>query len=192
MGTDAELVARCQNGDDSAIRALIERYQTDVFALCVRVLRHTQDAEDVAQEVFVRVFRSLHRWDSARPFRPWIFAIALNRCRTALGKRAKLPATAEYLDETPDQQPGETNQELLSEIRMAVDGLRADYREVFILFHQNGQSYEDIAQATERPVGTVKTWLHRARVEILTHLRRRGLVPAEPSEANESVGRQPK
>jgi RNA polymerase sigma-70 factor (ECF subfamily) len=58
-----------------------------------------------------------------------------------------------------------------------VDALRGDYRIVFVLFHEHGQSYEEIAEQVERPVGTVKTWLHRARLELLDRLRGRGLVP---------------
>jgi RNA polymerase sigma-70 factor (ECF subfamily) len=65
------------------------------------------------------------------------------------------------------------------EIRDAVDSLRDGYREVFVLFHEMGRSYEEIAEVVERPVGTVKTWLHRARLEILERLRSRGLVPDE-------------
>jgi len=67
--------------------------------------------------------------------------------------------------------------ELRTGIRAAVDSLRADYREVFVLFHEFGQSYERISLAIDRPVGTVKTWLHRARLEILDLLRSRGFIP---------------
>jgi RNA polymerase sigma-70 factor (ECF subfamily) len=65
---------------------------------------------------------------------------------------------------------------LLREIHTALGQLRAEYREVFVLYHEQGQPYEDIAAALGRPVGTVKTWLHRARLEVLDRLRRRGMV----------------
>lgn len=179
MSADAALVKRCLAGDPDAARELVERFQTDVLAVCRRLLAHQHDAEDAAQEAFVRVFRSLARWDAERPLKPWIIGIAVNRCRTAIGRRAKRPELADYLHDAPDRRPADDSAETAREIRAAVDALRPDYREVFVLFHEHGLAYEDIAAAVERPVGTVKTWLHRARLEVLDRLRTRGVVPAE-------------
>lgn len=179
MSADAALVERCLHGDPAAARELVERFQSDVLAVCRRLLAHLHDAEDVAQEVFLRVFRSLARWDRARPLRPWVLGIAVNRCRTAIGKRGRGPELADYLHEAPDRRPADDSTELVREIRAAVDALRDDYREVFVLFHERGCAYEEIADAVGRPVGTVKTWLHRARLEVLDRLKSRGLVPEE-------------
>jgi RNA polymerase sigma-70 factor (ECF subfamily) len=176
---DAALVRRCLSGDPVAFRELVGRFQADVYAISQRLLSHAQDAEDVTQEVFIRVFRSLTRWDSSRPLRPWVMSIAVNRCRTWISRRAGRHELADYLHETPDHRPTDDTNELRSEIRAAVDALREDYREVFVLFHEHGQSYEEIAEVVGRPVGTVKTWLHRARLELLEYLRTRGLVPDE-------------
>jgi len=176
---DAVLVRRCLRGDAAAVQALVDRFQTEVFGLCVRLLHHRHDAEDVTQEVFLRVFRSLHRWDSARPLKPWIMGIAVNRCRTWLTQRARRPELVDYLQETVASALTDDVAELLSEIQAALDELRPEYRSVFVLFHEQGQPYEDIAAALERPVGTIKTWLHRARLEVLERLRRRGMVSTE-------------
>lgn len=177
---DAELVRRCLRGEPAAMRELVDRFQPDVFGLCTRLLRHTHDAEDVAQEVFLRVFRSLGRWDDSRPLRPWVIGITVNRCRTWISRRPRRPELVDFLAETAAAGPtDEGGNELATEIRAAVDELRADYREVFVLFHDEGQPYDQIAEAIGRPVGTVKTWLHRARAEILARLRRRGLVTAD-------------
>ncbi len=184
MSADAALVKRCLSGEPGAARELVERFQSDVLAVCRRLLAHLHDAEDVAQEVFLRVFRSLSRWDQTRPLRPWVLGIAVNRCRTWIGRRGKGPELSEYLHEAPDRRPADDSAEMAREIRAAVDALRPEYREVFVLFHEHGQPYEAIAGAVGRPVGTVKTWLHRARLELLDRLRSRGLMPAEIEAPN--------
>lgn len=179
--SDPDLARRCLRGDPVAMRDLVDRFQPDVFALCVRLLRHRQDAEDVAQETFLRVFRSLGRWDSARPLRPWVLAIAVNRCRTCIDRRGRVPDPTPFVDDVPARSDPDPPGELTRGLRAAVDELRAEYREVFVLFHEHGQSYEAIAGAVGRPVGTVKTWLHRARAAVLDHLHRLGLAPDEPA-----------
>jgi len=179
---EAGLVQRCLLGQPDAIRQLVERFQPEVFGLCVRLLHHRHDAEDVTQEVFLRIFRSLRRWDATRPLKPWVMGIAVNRCRTWLTQRARRPEPVDYLQDTVSGPPADDSAELLSEIRAAVDELRPDYRTVFVLFHEQGQAYEEIAETMDRPVGTVKTWLHRARLEVLERLQQRGMVPADRAE----------
>ena len=142
----------------------------------MRLLSHRHDAEDVTQEVFLRVFRSLRRWDQERPLKPWIMSIAINRCRTWMTQRARRPELVDYLHETAAGPPEDDSAELRREIDAAIQELRSDYRTVFVLFHQQGQPYDEIAAVMDRPVGTIKTWLHRARLEVLERLRRRGMV----------------
>jgi RNA polymerase sigma-70 factor (ECF subfamily) len=179
---DAILVRCCLRGDDEAIRRLVGRFQSEVFGLCVRLLNHRHDAEDVTQEVFLRIFRSLRSWDSRRPLKPWIMSIAVNRCRTWLAQRGRRPELVNYLQDTLPGPAADDSGELLQEIHAALAELRLEYRTAFVLFHEHGQPYEDIARAMDRPVGTIKTWLHRARLEILERLRRRGMVPGQPEE----------
>ena len=184
---EAVLVQRCLRGDAEAIRALVDRFQSDVFGLCVRLLTHRHDAEDVTQAVLVRVFRSLRRWDSERPLKPWIIGIAVNRCRTWLAQRRRRPELSDYLQDTAAAPAVDDSAELLREIQDAVRELRDEYREVFVLYHEQGQPYETIAEALDRPVGTIKTWLHRARQEILERLRHRGMVAPQQGEREENV-----
>ena len=179
MSADDDLVRRCLRGRPDAFAELVDRFQGEVYGLCARLLGHRHDAEDVTQEVFARVARSLGRWDRTRPLRPWVMAIAVNRCRTALARRAGRPETADYLHDLPDRPAVSASAELVGAIRGSVDALRPDYRLVFVLFHEQGQSYDEIAAAVGRPVGTVKTWLHRARAQVLADLRRAGLVDEE-------------
>jgi RNA polymerase sigma factor (sigma-70 family) len=172
-GDDVLLVRRCLRGDPGAMEQLVGRYQADVFGLCVR---HRQDAEDVTQEVFLRVFRSLRGWDSSRPLRPWIMGITVNRCRTWMAQRSRRPEPVDYLHEAASREVSDDGAELAREIAAAVRDLRLEYQSVFALFHEQGLPYEDIARALRKPVGTIKTWLHRARLEVLDRLRKRGMI----------------
>src|SRR5207244_8010968 len=110
------------------------------------------------------------------PRRPWIMGITINRCRTWMAQRARRPELVDYLQDLAPASPEDDSAELLREIHDALHELRPEYCRVFLLFHEQGQPYEDIARAMNRPVGTIKTWLHRARLEILQRLRRRGMV----------------
>ena len=136
MTTDeAALVRRCLRGNADAMQAMVDRFQAEVYGLCVRLLCHRHDAEDVTQEVFLRIFRSLRRWDPTRPLKPWIMSIAINRCRTWLSQRSRRPELADYLQDTAESRPADDSSELVHEIEAALNELRSDYRTVFVLFH---------------------------------------------------------
>jgi len=175
---DRLLVEAIRAGDPQAPRELIARFQGVVFGLCFRMLDHRHDAEDAMQETFVRALRGIFGFDADRPIRPWLLEIAANRCRTALAARARRPAPAERsrIVDRPDARPAVADpDDLAGELELALSRLRPEYRRVFTLFHEQGLSYEEIAAALGRPVGTVKTWLHRARAELAAHLAGRGV-----------------
>lgn len=172
------LVEALRTGDPQAPRLLIERFQGVVFGLCYRMLNHRQDAEDVAQETFVRALRGIAGFDAARPIRPWLLEIAANRCRTALVLRSRRRnfTLAEPADDLPDPRGRRADpDDLAGELERALNTLRAEYRLVFVLFHEQNLSCDEIALAVRRPVNTVKTWLRRARAELADQLSRRGV-----------------
>lgn len=165
------------------MRMLVERYQGVVLGLCRRMLACQHDAEDVAQETFVRAIRSLANWDSSRPLRPWLLAIAANRCRTALAKRRAAACDTQTLaDQLPARHDGRAELgNLTEEVGLALAELRTELRQAFELFHYDELAYAEIADALEVPVGTVKTWIHRARQEVAARLVRRGVVESVKS-----------
>ena len=174
---DGALIEALRSGDPRAPRLLIERYQGIVFGLCLRMLGNRHDAEDVVQETFLRALRGIAGFDDGRPIRPWLLGIASNRCRTALGRRARRPGPSESVEEQVDHRPGLADpDDLAGELARALNQLRPEYRLVFALFHEQNLGYEEIGQALGRPVGTIKTWLHRARLQILERLKQRGMV----------------
>jgi RNA polymerase sigma factor (sigma-70 family) len=173
---DRELVDTLRSGDPNGPALLFDRFHGVVFGLSLRMMRHRQDAEDVVQETFLRALGGIAGFDSDRPLRPWLLGIAANRCRTALSRRGRRPVLAESAEESVDHRPGLADpDDLAGELERAIGRLRADYRLVFVLFHEQGLPYEEIAETMQRPVGTVKTWLHRARAELADDLTRRGI-----------------
>jgi RNA polymerase sigma-70 factor (ECF subfamily) len=171
------LVNRCVAGDQASMLALIDRFRGQVFGLCFRMLGQRQDAEDAAQETFVRVLKNLHRWDPLRDFEPWLLAIAGNRCRTALAARKRKPSGEVLPEHVPDRAPDmRAAQNLGEEMMLALEKVREEYRRAFLLFHEQQLSYDEIAEVLAVPLGTVKTWVHRARRELVEQLRRRGVV----------------
>jgi len=175
------LVQRCCRGEPAAVASFVERFRDRVFGLCFRLLSHRQDAEDMAQETFVRAIRSLDRWDPARALEPWLLTIAGNRCRTLLAARRRRPVLCDDADRLPDPTPpAHGARELAEELRLGLEGLRAEHREAFLLFHDQQLGYAEIAAALDCPLGTAKTWVHRARLELAEHLRRRRIIEELP------------
>lgn len=177
MSDDGELVSGCLAGDADALSAFVARFQSAVFGLCFRMLSHREDAEDVSQQVFLRAFRNLARWDSARPLLPWLLAIAANRCRTWISQRMPRCLPAEFAEEVADPVAGQMRLDLAEELQLALETLREEYRLCFILYHLNELTLAEIASVTGNPEGTIKTWLHRARRELSDRLQRRSIVP---------------
>jgi RNA polymerase sigma-70 factor (ECF subfamily) len=155
--------------------ALVGLFQGQVYGLCYRMLGQRQDAEDMAQETFVRALRSLHQWDAQREFLPWLLAIAGNRCRSLLAQRMRRPHFTPMVEQLADRQPdAQPARHLAEELKLALGQLRQEYRQAFLLFHEQELSYAEIGDALGCPLGTVKTWVHRARRELIAALRNRG------------------
>ena len=177
QSNERELVQRCLDGEPEAMRAFVRQFEHMVFGLSLRMLGHRHDAEDISQEVFLRVFRHLHRWDPTRALKPWILTITANRCRTALSQRKKTSLPALSADDLPAASASDEPLALAEELQLGLDQLREEYRTCFILYYQQELSHLEIAEVMDCPEGTVKTWLFRARNELAEWFRRRGVQP---------------
>jgi RNA polymerase sigma-70 factor (ECF subfamily) len=175
-GEDAELVRRCLSGDQRACRDLVRRYERPVYSVLMRVVRSAEDAEDLVQETFVRVFRALDRYDTERPFAAWVFTIAsrlaIDHLRRRRVKTVSLtvnePGSIEEREldvEDTGLRPDEVTSHAEEEDRASrlIASLPEHYRIVVMLRHQQDLSYEEIAEALNLPLGTVKARIHRAR-----------------------------
>lgn len=178
MSSDVQqLVVAGLDGDEGALRQLIERFRGRVFGLCYRMLGHREEAEDATQDSLFRAVRGLSGWDHAREFAPWLLTIAANRCRTRLAARTKQQSASAEVEELVDPRPDRlAARQTAEEVSAALEVLRDEYRQAFVLFHVEGKSYAEIAVVCGVPLGTVKTWVHRARREMADRLRERGVV----------------
>lgn len=174
------LVRDCLSGKPVALKNLVHQFQDQVFGLCFRMLRHRQDAEDATQETFIRVLNNLHRWDPEREFEPWLLTIAGNRCRTRLAQRSTRLPTHSLDYPVADRSHLEIDKtHLAEEIELAISALRDQHQQCFLMFHQLELPYAEIAEKLGVPLGTVKTWVHRSRYEIIRRLRQRGVIADE-------------
>jgi len=180
---DPELLRRCLAGDEEAYRQLVDRYQRQVYSLALRMVRQVEDAEDLTQETFVRMFRALDRYDPARPLGAWLYTITSRLCIDHLRRRRLRPISLhqvipgseeEHVIEAidPGLKPEERalREEEERRMRDLIDTLPPHYRIVVLLRHQQDLSYEEIAEALRLPLGTVKARIHRARALLKRHL----------------------
>jgi RNA polymerase sigma-70 factor, ECF subfamily len=189
--TDQQVVLLARGGGEAAYRELIRRYERPLFALLFRMVRDRELAEDLSQETFVKALNAI---DSYRPefkFSSWIFKIGNNAAIDHLRRREldTLSLDGSPHAETPDamqatalqigarqESPLDTVEakELGGAIEAAIGRLRPEYRSCILLRHVEGRAYEEIAEILNLPLGTVKTYIHRARNELrlaLAHLK---------------------
>jgi len=180
---DRELASLASEGRESAYRELLARYERPVFSLVFRMVRQRSVAEDLAQEAFIRAFGAIDSYNPGYKFSSWLFKIANNHTIDWLRKKrldtvsidgspnavgAEEVARTRWDLESGGEQPDAyvENRELAGQIEEAIALLRPEYRTVVLLRHVEGCAYDEIAETMELPLGTVKTYLHRARAEL--------------------------
>ena len=185
--SDQQVVVFAQEGREDAYRELIRRYERPVFSLIYRMVRDNETAEDLAQETFIKVLNHIDRYRPEFKFSSWLFKIANNITIDHL-RRRQLDTIS--IEGSPDAVTGESmratavtvksggespleemeSKELGAAIEAAIAKLRPEYRACIILRHVEDYSYDEIAEIVKLPLGTVKTYIHRARQELREHL----------------------
>jgi RNA polymerase sigma-70 factor (ECF subfamily) len=184
---DLELLQRARSGDRAAFNRLIRKYQTRVYNFCFRMVRDVEDAEELTQDVFVKLFANLKRFRAEAKFSTWLFQIAKNLSLNKLQylKRRKHYAHtsldepkrsldeelgSDLADDADDAEAQVTGHETRQLIHDKIDDLREEYRIPLILRDIEGLSYDEIAKAMNLAEGTVKSRIHKARLELKNSL----------------------
>jgi RNA polymerase sigma-70 factor (ECF subfamily) len=186
--TDAQdlwAVQATLKGNPAAFEAIVRRYTPLLYSLAYRLLGQGEEAEDAVQEILEKAFRALPGFKISKRFFPWLYTIGLNHLRS-LERRRKRRSRLKILTTQPQrvlesvasEQGNPVRQSELKEgerlAQEALDGLRVEYREVFVLRQVQGLSVQEVAEVLQIPEGTVKTHLHRARKQIIGFLSRKG------------------
>jgi RNA polymerase sigma-70 factor (ECF subfamily) len=183
--SDLSLVRRVQRGDKGAFDALVLKYQHKLVKLVMRYVRNPAEAEDIAQEAFIKAYRALPQFRGDSAFYTWLYRIAINTAKNAVVSRDRSPVDYDLdrsnTDESYDMQgrmkDSETPEglvltdEIRSTVNAAIDALPEDLRTAIVLRELEGLSYEEIAAAMACPVGTVRSRIFRAREAIDRRLR---------------------
>jgi RNA polymerase sigma-70 factor, ECF subfamily len=178
-GSDQDIVERVQRGDKQSFNLLVLKYQGRIIKLVSRFVREPADARDIAQEAFIKAYRALPGFRGDSAFYTWLYRIAINTAKNHLAALGRRPLEAdirgedgEVLELDPAQQDHATpehfliTEEVKSAILRVVDRLPAELRTAITLREIEGMSYEEIAQAMQCPIGTVRSRLFRAREAI--------------------------
>ncbi len=175
---DGDVVAAFLSGEERAFREIVNRYQTRLLNFVYRTIGDREKAEDLVQDVFIRVYRHLHRFDPTRKFSTWIYTIAANLAKNELRNRSRDPLVVlrgmetiwrggEHTLELEDTRARPDDlfrrRQLCALVEEATARLSTHHREVFVLRDVEGKSYEEIAEITAAKIGTVKSRLSRAR-----------------------------
>jgi RNA polymerase sigma-70 factor (ECF subfamily) len=178
--SDLSLVQRVQRGDKSAFDVLVRKYQHKVVKLVMRYMRDPADAEDVAQEAFIKAYRALPQFRGDSAFYTWLYRIAINTAKNAIVSRDRSPVVYDLdlqnseesydmqgrLADTETPEALVLTEEIRTIVNRAIEALPEDLRTAIVLRELEGMSYEEIAAAMECPVGTVRSRIFRAREAI--------------------------
>lgn len=169
--SDEALVTLTLEGQSAAFEEILRRYERQVYSLALRMMSNQEDANDVAQEIFIKIYNALPRFDSERKFFSWMYKIALNVCYTALKKRPPENTTLDnIIDFAPLIPDRGVQPEIYSEmqetkgfVQQAISELPEKFKVPIILRYMHELSYQQIAEVMDLPVSTIETRLYRGK-----------------------------
>ncbi len=177
--SDKELVEKAKKGDVSAFEQLLFRYEKQIFCYILRFINQKENAEDVTQETFIKLYRSLKTFDPEYKFRTWLYTIATHTAYDWLRKGKKMQEL--FIIDDPDNQFETSSDETAyKELEMkenkemvdkAIDKIKPKYKAIVVLFYRDDLSYEEISQVLDLPINTVKTHLYRAKKALSEELK---------------------
>jgi RNA polymerase sigma-70 factor (ECF subfamily) len=167
QSTDYELVKECLEGDRGAFAEIVERYKRLIYSVVYNMIRDKDEVQDISQEVFVRIYKALGRYNPQYKFSTWSVKIATNLCLDILRKKkidsAPIEEIESYSDKKGIPEDKFVEKERNEIIRNAVQQLPEKYRVPVVLFHQNGMSYNEMTEILGEPITIIKNRLYRAR-----------------------------
>lgn len=173
---DTTLIEQCIKGDRQAFERLLRRYEKPVYNAAYRMLHSPEDARDVTQTVFLKVYENLDSFDPSRRFFSWIYRITLNESINWLDKAGRLaPLDRDTADETGGPEQQARSVELRAGLEAALMAIKSDYRAVIVLKHVMGCSYIEISEILDIPQNKVKSRLYTARQLLRDELTRAGM-----------------
>ncbi len=181
--SDNELVLQAARGRISSFKELVERYQAQAYSYARVMVRNSDDAYDLSQEAFIRVYRNLRKFNPAYPFKVWLFHILSNLCKNHLRQKRTRDNVMSSSDEAPDGAIPETGQpdrvygrsEVQAQVWKAIDALPEKFREIIILSHFQEMPYDQMAEVLEIPRGSVMSRLYYARLKLREILEEMGV-----------------
>jgi len=180
--TDYELIQKCLAGQQEYFEELVTRYKKLIFSVVYNMINDKEEVSDISQEVFIRIYKALDRYNPEYKFSTWAVRIATNLCLDIHRKKKVSPSPIQEMQDISDgidtPETSYLQKERSERIRRAIQALPEKYRTPIILFHQNGLSYEEMTRVLGEPMTIIKNRLYRARLML-----REALTPDRKEEA---------
>jgi len=190
--SEQDIITLARRGDQAAFTTLVRNYQTAIYNLCYRMLGEADQAQDAAQETFLRAYTQMHRYDPERPFKTWLFSIASHYCIDRLRRRRviwmdiddePLAGHPALREKRMDPEDAVLRREQATDVQALIETLPPKDRIAVVMLYWHDLSYQEIAEATGTTVSAVKSRLHRARAAMADSLRSRDAQREAPNQA---------
>ena len=171
--SDEQLMLMFRYGNQNAFALLFEKHRGAVYGFSLRMLGRQHDAEDVCQEVFMRMAIAGKSYEPSARFKTWLFTIARNCCLNQIRQKRPVSIQMEHIEhrQTDNQEAAASETEATEVLEQAIAELPEQWREVFLLRFRNELEYQQISEVTQQPLGTVKTHIHRARLQLAKRMK---------------------